>query len=326
MPPHKAIYVSPTAICESAYYCVSSYSTIYVLHSAIPDRQLEFFFFLANSASQRLPNSGTKPLLLVALTKVVVRIAGIRHYQLDFPANSHPPEPLVQTFLDICDKESVLAVHCRAGLGYTSAYVSIRQHTSAYVSILLAYSKRRALCLSTVGRAWVYYMCLHATKYVSACYYMCPHATICVPACYYICACMLLYLSPDGTICVRMLLHMCPHASACYYTRVRASTGARALRGTLAQALPLESLCRHATIHVVPQRRRCCYNLCVLMLLYMCVLMLLYMCAHTQAHGDPDCAVPHGALRLQGAGGDSMAARRNAWLRARRAATVPYRL
>ena len=137
MPPHTAIYVSPTAICESAYYCVSSYSLYmwYVRHSPIPDRQLEFFFPFANSASQRLPNSGTKPLILVALTKLVVGVAGIRHYQLDFPANSHPPEPLVQTFLDICDKEGVLAVHCRAGLGYTSAYVCIRQHTSACVSM-----------------------------------------------------------------------------------------------------------------------------------------------------------------------------------------------
>jgi hypothetical protein len=239
----------------------------------------------------------------------------------------------------------VLAVHCRAGLGYTSAYFSIRQHTSAYVrmrqhasayvSILLAYSKRRALCLSTVARAsGILYMCLHATKYVSACYYICArmllyvcrHATIFESGWYYMC--------PHATIDVSAATTMCPHASACYYICARMLLytcphivrPARIARYLSAGALLLESLCRYATVHVVPQRRRCCYNLCVLMQLYMCVLMLLYMCAHTQAHGDADCAVPHGALRLQGAGGDSMAARRNAWLRARRAATVPDRL
>jgi hypothetical protein len=142
--------------------------------------------------------------MLIALTELVVRIAGIRHYQLDFPANSHPPEPLVQTFLDICDKEGVLAVHCRAGLGYTSAYVSIRQHasacvsmrqlyvsirqhTSAYVSIrqhTSAYYDRivrgeRCACPLSRGPR-VYYICVRMLLN------MCPHATIYVPACYYI--------------------------------------------------------------------------------------------------------------------------------------------
>ena len=147
------------------------------------------------------------------------------------------------------------------------------------------------MCLSTVARAsGILYMCPHATKCVRMLPYMCRHATIFESGWYYMCR--------HATMDVSAATTMCPHASACYYTRVSTSSGVRALRGTSAQALPLESLCCHAIVHVVPQRWRCCYNLCVLILLYMCVRMSLNMCAHTQAHGDADCAVPHGALWL----------------------------
>jgi cell division cycle 14 len=43
--------------------------------------------------------------------------AGIRHYDLQFPDCSVPTPDILDDFLDICDKEGVLAVHCLAGLG-----------------------------------------------------------------------------------------------------------------------------------------------------------------------------------------------------------------
>ena len=45
--------------------------------------------------------------------------SGIAHYDLYFDDCTAPPDDIVERFLDICDREGRVAVHCRAGLGRT---------------------------------------------------------------------------------------------------------------------------------------------------------------------------------------------------------------
>eukprot|EP00286_Rhodomonas_abbreviata_P019521 CAMPEP_0181302998 /NCGR_PEP_ID=MMETSP1101-20121128/8310_1 /TAXON_ID=46948 /ORGANISM="Rhodomonas abbreviata, Strain Caron Lab Isolate" /LENGTH=443 /DNA_ID=CAMNT_0023408515 /DNA_START=139 /DNA_END=1470 /DNA_ORIENTATION=+ len=50
---------------------------------------------------------------------------GIRHYDLFFEDCTAPSDDLVRRFLDICDAEGMLAVHCRSGLGRTGTMIGM---------------------------------------------------------------------------------------------------------------------------------------------------------------------------------------------------------
>jgi len=50
--------------------------------------------------------------------------AGLRLYDIEFPANSVPSSAIIDEFLDICAKEAVVAVHCRTGLGRTGTVMA----------------------------------------------------------------------------------------------------------------------------------------------------------------------------------------------------------
>ena len=118
---------------------------------------------------------------------------------------------------------------------------------------------------------------------MDTCYYIRVRMLLFVSACYYICVCILIYMCPQH-------LHDTIHVST-YCT-------------TYPQA---RALC------ALPQRRRCYYNLCVVMLLYMWYLsaiadtticlsscsVTIYVCPHVttyvyayaQADGDADCTI-----------------------------------
>jgi len=50
--------------------------------------------------------------------------AGMRHYDLEFPVNTFPTSAIVDEFFEICAKEDVVAVHCRAGLGRSCTLIA----------------------------------------------------------------------------------------------------------------------------------------------------------------------------------------------------------
>lgn len=50
---------------------------------------------------------------------------GINHYDLEFPDGSVPDEEKWRKFIDIAEKETTLAVHCKAGLGRTGTMIGL---------------------------------------------------------------------------------------------------------------------------------------------------------------------------------------------------------
>ena len=53
--------------------------------------------------------------------------AGIHHYDLQFPDCSIPPASIVENFLEICEKEGCIAVHCLAGMVFAPGCLSCRR-------------------------------------------------------------------------------------------------------------------------------------------------------------------------------------------------------
>lgn len=51
--------------------------------------------------------------------------AGINHYDLEFEDGSCPPEEKWLKFIQVAEKESCLAVHCKAGLGRTGSMIGL---------------------------------------------------------------------------------------------------------------------------------------------------------------------------------------------------------
>ncbi len=75
--------------------------------------------------------------------------AGIAHHDLYFDHSTAPPGALVARFLDICDREEAVAVHCRAGLGRTLVALRLMKHAGFGADEAMGWrqvASRRALC------------------------------------------------------------------------------------------------------------------------------------------------------------------------------------
>eukprot|EP00834_Sanchytrium_tribonematis_P007950 NODE_814_length_3736_cov_0.382458.p2 type:complete len:358 gc:universal NODE_814_length_3736_cov_0.382458:1957-884(-) len=55
--------------------------------------------------------------------KAVFESAGIEHIEMYYPDGSCPPEYILNQFLDLADQRSVMAIHCKAGLGRTGTLI-----------------------------------------------------------------------------------------------------------------------------------------------------------------------------------------------------------